>query len=693
MQAPSDSLAASSKGFELPRYRENNENGDCSELSTLSSGDEAGSQELSESEDQDSELESTSDGLRTEAASVGLKETNSCYIDLYNTFVEEFFELRYGHAREERSMRRKRRKLDDSIINSEGAFYKPTDKVKNTPDQAPEAEDRSWTELSDKGSLWTGEEKEIFFGCLARYTIHRVDEFLQHLPGKSLGEIIAYYELLKRELKQYRIKELHRVEFPNDISARPKRLRHNYDIVTTTQGVSQVNFPIAYEVNEEWINFEEKQSHVLSRKVNKAERDNRSGRFEAENLKDYTEPRTNDAGTLDSLIKMEVAAYLSKIYRGGPSTELGSISPRLLFTSLIYLEEIVKLVTRRIITNLALIKLPEGEPKNGINVTPADVRASVEAAGLLEGIRIKGQRKRFSYGGLLRSYWTHLESLVEPEDGKAATLRKSKPHDNAALKQLQSVMVPSPTSEDAELPNWLMEEAAYGEVIPDDETESSNSLSEEVEEVDLNASADENIQPPSASRPILGGTNLTIISSRSGFPEFGNVDTNKNATDIAIEDALIQNETLALELNDKQADEALAVAVAAEYGISFGGAAHENALDNGGRGTAVETEEGAENCGKISGSKGGVESNGLKDNKADEKDDNNQTQQDNNQPAHNATEIGETDNESEIDRADEDINGHLYVENSHDTDTNSNEPGLRFTTLLQRAWDRHSTIY
>ncbi|CAI4035068.1 hypothetical protein SMKI_12G2060 [Saccharomyces mikatae IFO 1815] len=90
-------------------------------------------------------------------------------------------------------------------------------------------------EISSLGVRWDNEEKEIFFWCLSRYSVHRVDEWRSLLPRKSAMEILGYYKLLRRA----------------SASARSRKAGDD-------------GAPIAYEMSAEWITLETKLSEAVA---------------------------------------------------------------------------------------------------------------------------------------------------------------------------------------------------------------------------------------------------------------------------------------------------------------------------------------------------------------------------------------------------------------------------------------------
>ncbi|CAG62518.1 uncharacterized protein GVI51_M04389 [Nakaseomyces glabratus] len=95
-----------------------------------------------------------------------------------------------------------------------------------TDDEVEPAED------DDMGTEWTRYEKEQFFYCMSRYSIHRVDEWCQTFTNKSKYEILVYYQVLRSNLEQLK-------------TTRYKRL------------LPRSRFPIAYEMSPEFIRLEE----------------------------------------------------------------------------------------------------------------------------------------------------------------------------------------------------------------------------------------------------------------------------------------------------------------------------------------------------------------------------------------------------------------------------------------------------
>lgn len=128
------------------------------------------------------------------------------YIALYNREVEEF----HGGAAAGRP-----REFHPSQVH-----------VKSTHEKASARDASVETSL---GVEWDSEEKETFFWCLSRYSIHRVEEWRPLLPRKSAMEILGYYKLLRRA------------------SARASSRK---------AGDDEGSAPIAYEMSSGWVALE-----------------------------------------------------------------------------------------------------------------------------------------------------------------------------------------------------------------------------------------------------------------------------------------------------------------------------------------------------------------------------------------------------------------------------------------------------
>lgn len=152
---------------------------------------------------------------------------------------------------------------------------------------------------SEVGSVqWTSDEKDTFFQALSRYSIHRLEAISEQLPGKTESQILAYYEHLRALVKQCR-----------DLPDRRDRL------------VSMSEMPIAYEMGDEFIDFEESQAAILLQvvalKLNAANRKAVNKKFDVFDVsKDLI-----DFDRLDPKLPNETQTYLKDlvvafIYKG-----------------------------------------------------------------------------------------------------------------------------------------------------------------------------------------------------------------------------------------------------------------------------------------------------------------------------------------------------------------------------------------
>ncbi|CAI4046529.1 hypothetical protein N7582_003833 [Saccharomyces uvarum] len=142
------------------------------------------------------------------------------YIALYNREVEEF----HGGAAAGRP-----REFHPSQVH-----------VKSTHEKASARDASVETSL---GVEWDSEEKETFFWCLSRYSIHRVEEWRPLLPRKSAMEILGYYKLLRRA------------------SARASSRK---------AGDDEGSAPIAYEMSSGWVALETQLSEAAGEAAGEA---------------------------------------------------------------------------------------------------------------------------------------------------------------------------------------------------------------------------------------------------------------------------------------------------------------------------------------------------------------------------------------------------------------------------------------
>lgn len=156
------------------------------------------------------------------------------YIKWYNREVTEFFDR----------IPNMYPKLHSSYVhvNSSYEFHKhKSNQDSNVSDSEYNGIDESdeFGEVIEYGSYWSSSEKRMFFNCLSKYSIHRLDDWYPYFNGtKSKIEILTYYNVLQKNLKS--VKE----RFPN--------LLYRYE-----------DYPVSYEMDDNFIEFDEHMSQRL----------------------------------------------------------------------------------------------------------------------------------------------------------------------------------------------------------------------------------------------------------------------------------------------------------------------------------------------------------------------------------------------------------------------------------------------
>lgn len=264
---------------------------------------------------------------------------NPNYVRLYNREVETFFD--HGS-----SYHGSQTKFRTSKTNHKGEFsYRGDSGYENF-----------------HGLTWSGLEKEIFFNCLCRYSIHRIDAIQEHLPGKSYLEIVAYYDALRlhvRRIKKRRElrKKAVKVKIVDQSGEKTIVVKNS---APSNRIVRYDELPIAYEVSEDLIKVEETQAELISqRERSKTNDENR--RFK--DIFDSYVQRLDASGggnegedSSEALIDYGIASDLSKtLYLENTVVPLSSpkLVPKLHFKSLVLLEELVKLVLRKLLFCIA----------------------------------------------------------------------------------------------------------------------------------------------------------------------------------------------------------------------------------------------------------------------------------------------------------------------------------------------------
>lgn len=319
---------------------------------------------------------------------------NAGYIQLYKHYTEKFFDLEYLE-------RSKKSSLKPSKITTQRAFYFPrhrTEKFVSKPDNSidPELESldpenkggmKEYDISSLPGSWWTSNEKDIFFRCLARFTIHRIEEFRRYIPGKTEPEIMMYYNLLKRELA--RVKRTKRVEvtfedYPRAESDASYSVTHTYES-RSFRGASYSNLPIAHELSEEWIEYEDYQSSLLG-PVTDAHQ-NRKELAKRNRILEETGKhleKAKEEGDL-TLIYQANALQLSQIFRKNSIYPCTSIAKVRLVNAdvLLLLDEFVRQKVREIIGTIIAAKA-SGKREEASSATTITSKEVIWACDMLK---------------------------------------------------------------------------------------------------------------------------------------------------------------------------------------------------------------------------------------------------------------------------------------------------------------------
>lgn len=353
------------------------------------------------------------------------------YSTFYNESVEEFFNLTYLDNRTKKSRKLQISSLQASKITSSSCYYCPTKNqirrdelteltleetlgtgepyenyINNSLNNEKQTSRGTLTQefAQLQGSYWTAEEKEIFFNCLARYTIHKADEFEPYLPNKSPAEIYAYYTLLRKELKA-----LKQNEFINDNS-----IESHVAVEVTYIGVRYSDLPIAYEIDEDTLEYEEDQSVELGNTEQVLFSKRASKR--ATIFNEYTMPKDSEDS---SLLENEALQDLAKIYRGNQLFPClsGRKSSRLYFNSYIFLEELIRYRTRELLGNIISKKaIVSNELLDGSDFSPS-AQVSIYTQDVWKAVMdLKwfetsiGERSRYRDGKypFLEAYWQNL---------------------------------------------------------------------------------------------------------------------------------------------------------------------------------------------------------------------------------------------------------------------------------------------
>lgn len=268
------------------------------------------------------------------------------------------------------------------------------------------------------GTVWTSDEKEKFFNALTRYSIHNFDEIKHRLPNKSAIEIMNYYNLLKFELdhlKRKSKKVKYKVKINNSKFRLFRRLRQ------FKKSIKIDDIPSAYEMSEEFINFEEVQANLINKRETILQTD--SNRFYKKSFDNYTKDEDNNLIDVYACSSLSESFYvknnLIKDEIDNPFLSPGAnLVPTLNMKSLVLFEELTKLITEKIVLSLIETKSRQlfiGISTDGLTlpaklvVTKYDIAQTIKRLRLFETPK-SGYLSTANDGkcGKLRYYWKNL---------------------------------------------------------------------------------------------------------------------------------------------------------------------------------------------------------------------------------------------------------------------------------------------
>lgn len=304
------------------------------------------------------------------------------YQDLLKSSIVSFFNLEYDDCWLKPNT--KPTDLEDGTVTRNGAYYG-----------------------DGPGVSWTGDEKEIFFRCLARYSIHNAHDFLPHLPKKSLTDIYMYYDMLKLQLEKMRkdrkvlvaIRVFQRHWEYNEFE---HEMRFNED------GISQTDIPTALEMPEEFVILEERFSIEANRRDHQLYLRHKSQTFS---------PMI--AHVSKGLVHHRNLKRFNTALRDSPWSLKPLLPGRrhISFDCYVLLEELVKLVTREIFSQIQMGRLAslgrrrERHPKKTIPLRLVSAQAVWDAVDRLHLFETKVGIQSFHRDGKMPDVEMYFQKL------------------------------------------------------------------------------------------------------------------------------------------------------------------------------------------------------------------------------------------------------------------------------------------
>lgn len=287
---------------------------------------------------------------------------NAKYIDFYNTYVKEVF----GTTKASKLWH-----FDTLKISFEGSFP---------------------LESSNPGGVWTPVDKEMFFKLVARHSIHNIDLIALEMK-KSEMEIITYYNLLHSEVERLKKGEIDNDDFVIDKRERKRRKKDMKRAI-----VKYEDMPIAYDMLEWFIRFEDEQSFIIENCLRK-QMVNEQIENELNYMDQLTKEILDDGSLLGTGMDMSVdddvcESAVENNFSTSPSISELQLVDKLRLSQLlqckadddsfVLFEQIVSNLTKRILLNLILLRKSDATKKESSDllnkiITKSEIRSAVRS--------------------------------------------------------------------------------------------------------------------------------------------------------------------------------------------------------------------------------------------------------------------------------------------------------------------------
>ncbi|CAG88332.2 DEHA2E17754p [Debaryomyces hansenii CBS767] len=352
---------------------------------------------------------------------------NPNYVNFLNREVKEFFQNKLINTYDEKPY------FQESKINSRGmVLYKRDKDFEN-----------------GGGTIWTNNQKEVFFNCLARYSIHQIDAICDNLPDKSAIEIMNYYDCLAHELKRLKRqvvkrRKYHKVKIVKDeqeVEYRFKSLPNRKNLI------KYENIPAAYEMSEKFIRMEEIQAEMISQRE-RSKTNDENQRFKRQ-FNEYTISKRQKKNRNESnipedqavaieeaedektgLINYDTACELSRsLYSNNKITPLhnNKLVPKLHYKSLVLFDQIARLTTEKILLKILEHKIvslwlnqrqiPFEDDTTPLKIAHGDIYRAINSLNLFE-IPKSGYQSLKKAGGRsmrINNYFSQLPERLNVE--------------------------------------------------------------------------------------------------------------------------------------------------------------------------------------------------------------------------------------------------------------------------------------